>query len=322
MVGRARGDGSSMVVVRMRNYLFLTVWMGVVGYDGGGGRKLSMVSAADPETVTACKEAQNECQISHNCGLQYHSVLIRCQPNPETPNGTCTESCRTSLRNLERGTKEGRLFVHCDCPGTNVQDLIYCQNHNSLFSCLPKDDPPNPSEDAPATACNDARRSCESDWICREALHYYEVVCERFFRDSSPDECPSGQCLDSLRILKRQQYAKALNGCLCDDVTASPRTVYCFQVDAIPGCQPILVSNTGRPFVSVSVQRSVGSALVTRPRLANRRYSARPTVQPSLSVQPSNCRCWSDRRCRSNRPTVFVGPTVVVGPTVQPSLRV
>ncbi|OWA50890.1 hypothetical protein BV898_15393 [Hypsibius exemplaris] len=205
---------------------------------GYGERKGNMV-AADGKAVTSCKEAQNECQIEHSCGLQYHSVLIRCQRNPETLNDTCSDDCQLALHNLEQGTKEGNLFIHCDCSVTTSHDLIYCQNQNSLFSCLPKDAPPDnhPPEGQPPAACNDARRYCETDWICREALHYYEVVCERFFRTAKPDDCPSVQCLDSLRILKRQQYALSLDGCLCDGVTAQPRPVYCFQLDAIPGCE-------------------------------------------------------------------------------------
>ncbi|OWA50891.1 hypothetical protein BV898_15394 [Hypsibius exemplaris] len=179
-----------------------------------------MVVSGDVLSVESCKAAQHECQIEHSCGLQYHSVLIRCRPNSETLHGTCSDDCQLALRNLEQGTKEGKIFIHCDCTVSDSHDATYCENHHSLFSCLPINTQANSLEGLepkPAT-CNDARRYCENDWICREALHYYEVVCEKGFHDSSPDDCPTERCLDSLRILKRQQYALSLDGCLCDSL--------------------------------------------------------------------------------------------------------
>ena len=179
-------------------------------------------------------------------GLHYHSVLIRCR-NTYSNDTSCSEECIMAQNSLASGTKEGRRFAQCTCTGGTVEDVqLYCQNLDKVFSCIRSD----VITDAVNTTvlCNDARRYCEDDWVCRDALHYYEVACEQSERKNRarPNACPTQRCQDSYEILMRQNHADNLRGCDCAEASlrASPGWVYCFDVAKLVSCEVATVMPT------------------------------------------------------------------------------
>ncbi|GAV04556.1 hypothetical protein RvY_14823 [Ramazzottius varieornatus] len=210
-----------------------------------------LVVFGDTQSAASCRQAQDDCQISHTCGLHYHSVLIRCR-DTSSNDTACTEECQIAQHTLASGTREGTRFTQCACTGVSAEDIQYCRNLHKVFSCVRStkaDQSLKPSNTT--VSCNDARRYCEEDWVCRDALHYYEVACEQSTRRNRgrDNTCPTVRCQDSFEILIRQTQAENLRGCTCDDVTAAPRWVYCFDFLKFADCEAATIMQT---FVSAS----------------------------------------------------------------------
>jgi hypothetical protein len=119
--------------------------------------------------------------------------------------------------------------------------------------------------------CNSARRYCEDDKMCREALHYYEMVCEHSQGEfSAPhDHCPTLHCLESYEILMRQTQAQFLRGCLCEVITPHPNVVYCFQEDFFTRCSVAQLDRDARLMQGLALNKSPrqGSVLFSVPAI-------------------------------------------------------
>lgn len=61
--------------------------------------------------------------------------------------------------------------------------------------------------------CSLARGICEADTSCQNAFNFYEENCARLWQGK---DCPQ-KCNNSLGVLYRQEKAKKLKTCHCDD---------------------------------------------------------------------------------------------------------
>ncbi|OWA50885.1 hypothetical protein BV898_15388 [Hypsibius exemplaris] len=196
----------------------------------------------------SCITAQSACKTTQTCGMQLHNAMIKCgniysQPGSDDQSD-CSDECEISLLELERSTKEGRSYARCSClnsNGSSPTEYQHCQAENrALFRCRREHDPDDLSLAVPEPrsmptqlgGCNDARRYCEDNTVCRDALHYYERVCE-----ANPQvECPTLHCLESYDILMRRREAQFVRSCRCDAVTPEPRVIYCFSEEFFKSC--------------------------------------------------------------------------------------
>lgn len=217
-----------------------------------------------------CWQAIAKCHSEPECHYAYDQYLHACEPILTGQRRKCPSHCISSLVQLNL-TKNGPALEDCSC----ASDPRCRETKRAIEPCLPK---------TSSMGCTEARRQCERDGQCRNAMGDYIHHCGKLFSGSS---C-SNSCRNVIAYMRKLPKAQLLDTCVCDGserticefIKTSMRTL-CFDSPPVDEegssglddsenddyeDDPVdsgFKGNTGSPLVACSVLTAVASILAS-----------------------------------------------------------
>ncbi|KAI4871407.1 hypothetical protein NFI96_000871 [Prochilodus magdalenae] len=145
-----------------------------------------------------CWEAILNCQAESECNYAYGQYVHACEPVLSGRRTSCPSHCIASLVQLNL-TRGGPALEECSC----ASDPMCREAKRAIEPCMPR---------TSSLGCTEARRQCERDPHCRNAMANYLLHCSKLFSGAL---CTSA-CREVIADMRRLPKAQLLDTCVCD----------------------------------------------------------------------------------------------------------
>ncbi|KPJ03417.1 Growth arrest-specific protein 1 [Papilio xuthus] len=154
-------------------------------------------------TAISCTEARTRCAYRTGCGFALNNYMYLCGDVLSEPTSVCPKPCEHALIALTTA-EEGKELMNCQCEDE------YCEEAKQRIEVC-RSQVVKGAANA-TSSCRLSQMICLADAQCSTALSYYRQLCRSMYRGR---KC-SNRCLNSIKILKKQEKAAALTECRCD----------------------------------------------------------------------------------------------------------
>lgn len=159
---------------------------------------------------------KKECKIITHCGLLFATIQARCQTILGKDYSTCSNECRSAVRQLVN-LPIGKKLVTCQCRN-ELNCLVF---RNRFDRCL------NGTAIARKRSCTNITKRCMKKTLCKKKYEQYFVDCQGLFNGY---ECTQ-KCIDSTREFYKFKLGKKTVGdrmrkCHCDGSLETERSCY------------------------------------------------------------------------------------------------
>ncbi|XP_062399293.1 growth arrest-specific protein 1a [Sardina pilchardus] len=145
-----------------------------------------------------CWQAILNCQNEAECLYAYDQYIHACEPILTGQRKKCPSHCISSLVQLNL-TRNGPALEDCSCGN----DERCRKTKRAIEPCLPR---------TSNMGCTEARRQCERDPQCRNAMRDYLLHCGKLFSGAI---C-TNPCRNVIAHMRKIPKAQSLDTCVCD----------------------------------------------------------------------------------------------------------
>ncbi|XP_060764017.1 growth arrest-specific protein 1a [Neoarius graeffei] len=174
-----------------------------------------------------CWQAIMNCQAEPDCHYAYGQYVRACDPVLSGQRRRCPSHCIASLVQLNQ-TKSGPALEDCSC----AEDQLCRETKRAIEPCLPR---------TSSMGCTEARRQCERDRPCRDAMGDYLLHCTKLFSGAT---CTSA-CRDVIARMRRMPKAQLLDTCVCDGAERTICEYVKMSMDTLCFGMPSVVDDVG-----------------------------------------------------------------------------